>query len=190
MRIESAWQGPFAWPKTNSALPSAPSIPGVYLWAFEYADGFLPYAAGITRRTVATRLQEHTQGYLSGVYTILDVDALQRGVRRELWHGFWMRPRSAERTTEYETRRLELEEAARRQLSSFRIFVASVGIAPRILERLEAAIMQHLYAQPKPLCDLPDTGMMLAPRHAAEEAIEVVLPCQHKLYGLPVEIVI
>ncbi|MBL0171905.1 MAG: hypothetical protein IPP90_14515 [Gemmatimonadaceae bacterium] len=188
--MESVWEGPFAWPNTESILPGAPSTPGVYLWTFEYADGFLLYGAGITRRPVSTRLREHTRGYLNGVYTILDVDALRDGKRVEHWHGFWTKARPRERVAEYEVRRLELEAAARRQLSSFRIFVVDVGTAPRILERFEAAVMQFLYAQPNPLCDIPDRGMMLAPRHAIEEPIEVVLSCQHRLYGLPAEFAI
>ena len=190
MRIESRWEGPFAWPKTESALPYVPETPGVYLWTFEYSDGFVLYGAGITRRSVAARMKEHTKNYLNGVYTILDVDALKQGVRHEIWHGFWYRPRAAERTSDYEARRAELTESARTQLSSFRIFVANVGTAPRVLERLEAGIMQFLYAQPKPLCDIPDKGMMLARRHASEEPIEVLLSCSHTLHGLPLKLVI
>jgi len=70
---QTHWQGPFRWPNFESALPPAPSLPGTYLQAFEYQDGYLIYAAGITRRTVHLRLQEHTTQYLAGIFSLSPV---------------------------------------------------------------------------------------------------------------------
>ena len=137
---------------------------------------------------MSARLREHTRNYMTGVYTILDVEALQRAVRTERWHGLWYKSRTEERKAEYDARKTELAQAATAQLRGFRIFTANVGTEPRILERLEAAIMKCLYAQAQPLRDIPDRGMMLAPRRAAEEPIEVALACPHLLHGLPREL--
>ena len=48
-------------------------------------------------------------------------------------------------------------------------FPADVGTPLRFLERILAAVMNRLYAQPPPFCDVPDRGMMLAPRRPSEE---------------------
>ncbi len=178
------WQGPFGWPGFDSGLPPVPRLPGVYLLTFEFRGGYLIYAAGITRRTVRSRFREHAKQYLTGVYTVLDVDAVRDGSRREIWHGFWTGPRPSERVAEYEARREEITAAARRQMTSCRIFMVEMN-QPRILERLEAAVMNHLYRQPAPFCDLPDRGMMLAPRWNTEALITARNSCAHLLYTLP-----
>ena len=73
----------------------------------------------------------------------------------------------------------------RRQLIGYRIFAANIETENRIPERLEAAIMESLYKQPMPLCDIPDRGMFLAPRWKSEIPIVVKNKCQFILYGLP-----
>ncbi len=182
--IELEWTGPFAWPKfeTESDLPAIPKHPGVYLMTSAYKTGYIIYAAGITRRPIPTRFREHTRKYLCGDYTILDMSAMEHGIRKEIWHGWGWTP---EKRKEYERRESELVEAARKQLAAFRIFVADVGKEPRILERLEATIMNTLYKDALPFCDIPDRGMMLAPRWESESPITVFMRCAAKLYGIP-----
>ena len=182
--IDIEWTGPYAWPKfeTESDLSAIPKHPGVYLMTSEYKTGYIIYAAGITRRPIPTRFREHTMKYLSGDYTILDMSAMKHGVRKEIWHGWGWTP---EKHKEYERRESELVNAAIKQLAAFRIFVADVGKEPRILERLEAAIMNTLYKDASPFCDIPDKGMMLAPRWELENPITVFMRCAVKLYGIP-----
>src|SRR5256885_671596 len=86
--IELRWDGAHGWAKNEGALTTTPTYAGVYLFTFEHSDGYLVYAAGITRRGIRRRLQEHTRKYLSGEYDILDVEAAQRGRRDEVWHGW------------------------------------------------------------------------------------------------------
>jgi hypothetical protein len=181
--LELKWQGPYSWPGlTTPQLPPTPNLPGVYLQTFPYLDGFLVYAAGITRRPISKRLREHTRKYLSGDYTILDVAAAGRGKRLEHWHGWgW----TAEKRREYETRRVELERLAAEQLQGFRLFVAAPLSAPRLLERIEAAIMKAVYAAAPPVCDLADRGMQLSARWPMEEAILVTNQSGAPLYGVP-----
>ena len=185
--IDVSWGGPYAWPgfEPETRLPPLPRQPGVYLMAVEYLDGFLIYAAGITRRPFPTRFREHTLKYTSGDYTVLDIDAMRRGERVEVWHGWGWTP---EKRAEFDKRKATILDAARRQLAGFRIFVANIGDQPRILERLEAAIMGWLYQQPSPLCDIPDRGMMLAPRRETEAAVVVRNSCAAAIHGLPARI--
>lgn len=185
--VEILWRGPFAWPdfEREACLPAAPRTPGVYIQAFEYDRGFVIYGAGITRRPVAVRLREHTRRYLNGEYTVLDVEAARRGERMEVWHG-WGYARAHRH--EFQARKAEIQDAARRQLAAYRIFVADPdvpGEGLRLRERLEAAIMEGLYQQPEPLRDLPDRGMFLAPRRASELPVHVRSACDSVLHGLP-----
>ena len=178
------WTGPFAWPtfESETNLPSIPKHSGVYLMAVEYLNGYLIYAAGITRRPIPSRFREHTLKYMSGDYTVLDIAAMKQGIRKEIWHGWGWSP---EKRAEYKRRKLMILDAARKQLAGFRIFVADIGTQPRILERLEASIMNKLYEQQPPLCDIPDKGMMLAPRWESEAVRIVQNQCLAELYGLP-----
>jgi hypothetical protein len=118
--IEVEWAGPYAWPtfEGESGLPPIPSRPGVYLWASEYQSGYIIYAAGITRRSIPTRLREHTAQYMRGDYTILDMTAMTRGVRKEIWHGWGWTP---EKRKDWEERKGELGVGGCRSPSTRRI---------------------------------------------------------------------
>lgn len=188
------WEGPFRWPGLDAEGgarafdedPVAKSC-GIYLWTVEHLDGFLIYAVGITRRPFARRFREHTQAYRTGVYTLFDIPSLKDGIRKEIWHGFWTKKRSRRRLVEYDRRREELRAAADRQLANYRVFVAPVGPVPRILQRIEAAIMDALYAAPGPASVIPDRGMALAPRRRQERPILVRNVVPVLLHGFPLE---
>lgn len=182
--IEVTWDGPYGWPSFESKnnLHPIPKCPGVYLQTFEYQDGYLIYAAGITRRPVPTRFREHTRKYMNGEYNVLDIAAAQRGIRREIWHGWGY---ARKHRSEFEERKSIILDAVRKQLAGFCIFVANVRNAPRVCERLEASVMNNLYQQPSPFCDIPDRGMQLAPRWDSEEPIIVKNRCAVSLHGLP-----
>ncbi|MEA4884037.1 MAG: hypothetical protein VB144_10370 [Clostridia bacterium] len=45
--------------------------------------------------------------------------------------------------------------------------------------------MNNLYRQPSPFCDIPDRGMMLAPRWDSETPIIAENRCAVRLHGLP-----
>ncbi len=182
--IEANWKGPFSWPKFEgrNQLDPIPPISGVYLQTFEYQSGYLIYAAGLTRRSVPERFEEHTRKYMNGEYNVLDIDAVQQGIRQEIWHGWGY---AREHREEFKEREVVILDAVCKQLAGFRIFVADIGDQPRILERLEAAIMEHLYQQLSPVCDIPDRGMHLAARWDSEKSIVVKNYCVTNIYGLP-----
>ena len=180
------WLGPYGWPKLEGDLPSIPEVSGVYLMTVEHQHDYLIYAAGLSRRPMPVRFREHTREYMNGIYNVLDITSMKKGIRKEVWHGFWMtKKRSPQKQKEYETRRLIINKAVHKQLAGFRIFVAKIGTRPRILERLEAAIMKNLDNLPKPYCAMPDKGMMLAPRWRSESPIVIKNNCSVKLCGLP-----
>ncbi len=119
---------------------------------------------------------------MSGNYTVFDLDSMCAGVRKEIWHGWgWTDAKRAD----FSTRRESIVAAARRQLSAFRIFAAEFSNEPRLIERVEAAVMNSVYQLPSPLCDVADRGMHLAPRRHEEEPIRLYNRRSAILYGLP-----
>jgi hypothetical protein len=189
MEIQLSWHGPYSWPGFEDAngLRMLPTFAGVYLWTIEYGDGHLIYAAGITV-DLRRRFAQHTEKYLAGGYTIFDIAEMKNGRRKEVWHGAewagWRWAERPERRVEFVERQTEILAATKLQLSTFRVFAASVD-DKRVRERMEAAIMNCLYAAPSPMCDLPDRGMRLTPRRLNEEPIAIRNVCGNKFYGLP-----
>jgi len=182
--IQANWNGPYCWPafEDPTGLKPIPKLPGLYLQTFEYKSGYMIYAAGLTRRPVPARFKEHTRKYMNGEYNVLDINAAQQGIRKEIWHGW---DYAKEHRAEFDERKLEIIDAVQNELEGFRIFVADVGEEPRILERLEASIMENLYHQPSPFCDIPDKGMFLSPRWESEEPIVIESDCLVTIHGLP-----
>ncbi|HEV8717152.1 MAG TPA: hypothetical protein VGX03_30570 [Candidatus Binatia bacterium] len=160
---------------------------GIYLWTVEHACGYLIYAAGITRRPFGKRFREHTRAYRSGVYTVFDVTSLKNGVRNKVWQGFWFKKKSVEMRREYEGRAEEIRNAAEELLASYRIFIAPMPPIARVLERIEAAIMNNLYAADGLAAVIPDRGMALAPCRRDETLIRVKSISPVLLHGLPAE---
>jgi hypothetical protein len=192
--LELHWQGPFAWPGIE--LKDLPDLLddeqvsarcGVYLWAVEHPGGYLIYTAGITRRPFGKRFREHTRAYRSGVYTVFESESLKNGIRKIVWPGFWFKKRSVEMQYEYEAHAEEISTAVKDLLTSYRIFVAPLSPAARILERIEAAIMNNLYTADGPASAVPDRGMALAPRRRDESLIRVQSISSVVLHGLPSE---
>jgi len=122
-----------------------------------------------------------------GVYTIFDVPSLKKGIRSEIWHGFWFKKRSVEKQEEYNSHPEEIRLAANELLENYRVFVASVDPIPRLLERIEAAIMNTLYDAARPASVIPDRGMALAPRWPKEQPIIARNVAPVLFHGLPEE---
>jgi len=182
--LDSIWSGPYSWPQfeMESNLPPIPKHPGIYLQTVKYLNGYLIYAAGITRRSIPIRFREHTRKYMTGDYNVLDISSMQQGVRKEIWHGWsW----SSEKKSVFMEQKTMILHAVKQQLTGFCIFVANIGAAPRLLERFEASIMNHLYKESSPFCDIPDKGMMLAARWRNEPPIIVKNWSEVTLHRLP-----
>lgn len=193
--IAVTWKGPFAWPGKAEAnglrgLENCEysSLCGVYLWTVEYKGGHLIYAAGYTERPFLTRFREHTRAHRDGFFTVFDMEAMQSGQRKEIWHGFFTRKRPLEREEEFLRRKDEIEEAVENQLSKFRVFVAPLARETRILKRFEGTIMNSLYEAPAPFSTIPDRGMSLSLRWGTEKPILIRNISASKLYALPDEL--
>ena len=192
--IELRWEGPFSWPgflcgadTRRFDCAAVASSSGIYLWTVNYSNGFLIYVAGITRRPFSRRFREHTRYYRTGVYTVFDVASLKQGVREKVWPGFWFRRRSPEKQSAYDRCSEQIGAAAEELLANYRIFLAPVAPIRRILERVEAAIMNNLYVAPGAASIIPDRGMALSARWENEKPLLVRSITPVLLHGLPGE---
>lgn len=179
---DTIWQGPFSWigyEQVNKSKP-IPDIAGVYLFTFEYKDGYILRSVGITN-SMKRRFREHTLEYKKGNYTLLDVESARVGVRKELWHGWQY---AKEHQNQFLDNKDVLLEFAERELIAYRLFVAEIA-DKRKRERVEAAILINTYNSKEPWADLADTGMALRGRYNDEIPIQIKNICSHKIYGLP-----
>lgn len=194
LEIEVLWTGPFCLSKYEAAtgLQPPPKSAGVYLFAVEKSDKeyilFCPGRTGSFRR----RMREHRIDILRGKWNILDMDALREGVRKVIRSGWTNAPsRSPEKTAEWNGKKVFYETAAREQLKAFRIFVAELGPDDkRIHARLESEIYFYSISKENAYSELPDKGLSLSRRWDDEMEIRVFNCCNHKIHGLPDEIVI
>jgi hypothetical protein len=174
--------GPFGWPNYENGQPALLNIPGVYLMTVNFQEGYLPFWVGITRRPVRKRFLEHTRAYLNGDYNIIEIESAQQGIRKVLWKGWGWTP---EKRADYTARQAEITSFAKHLMMESSIFIIDMGITPRLLERMEAAIANLYYQQSDPLFD---RGMFLMPRWENEEPIISSIQTGCKLYGLPTNI--
>ena len=176
------WQGPFSWPgfELVNNLAVIPDVAGVYLFTFEYKDGYILRSAGHTN-SMKRRFAQHKQEYMSGNYTVLDVESACNGERREVWHGWSYAKRHNDefaRHQDYILRSVENE------LLSYRLFVTEIADL-RKRKRIEFGIIQNAYISREPWGDLVDGGMALSGRFNYEIPIETrnIFPC--RIYGVP-----
>ena len=182
------WNGPFDWPKLREKSPLR-ELGGVYMWTVESDAGFVVAGFGITKRPVSQRMGEHSREILKGKYTLLDLDAMRQGIRKEIWHGLWAGHDSDERKAEFARREEELKDVARQQMAAFKIFVAEVSDV-RIQYRMEAGLMTALYDAPEPYCGLPDKGMHLVPRRENEPPITLANKPDGLFINLPETVIV
>ena len=180
--LDMFWNGPHDWPQVRERSPLE-DLRGVYMWTVESDAGYVVSGFGITKRPVSQRVSEHRREMLRGKYTLLDLDAMKQGIRKEIWHGLWAGYDSNERKAEFARREGELQKVARQQMAAFKIFVAEVSDV-RIQHRMEAALMAALYDARKPYCDLPDRGMHLVPRRDNESPITITNKSNHRFLNL------
>lgn len=175
------WQGPFSWPGFGQInnLPSIPNIAGVYLFTFEYKDGYILRSAGVTN-SMKKRFAQHKREYMAGRYTVLDVKSANYGERNEIWHGW---DYAKKHQDEFLRHKEHILRAVENELSSYRLFITEIT-DKRKQERIESALIQNAYLSKEAWGNLVDGGMMLRGRFNYEIPIEAKNICSHKIYGI------
>ena len=137
------WKGPYSFPKFEKInnLPALPECSGVYLFTCDYLDDLVLYGLGITKQLFKKRISQHGYAYNAGKYNVLNIAALKKGLRVEIWHG-WQYASSHQE--EYQARKEEISIATKNQLQHTKIYIANIE-DKRIQERIEGAIAHQLY---------------------------------------------
>lgn len=179
------WKGPFAWPGFGGPgqAEEIPDVSGVYLFTFEYLDGYILRSAGETDST-KRRFQDHRRKYVNGLYTVLDVAAGQKGERKEIWHGWPRKAQEQEHRAQFQQYQDHIRKCVNDELRAYRLFAADIG-DKRKRQRVEAAIVMEAYRSKQPWADLIDGGMRLDGRWNNEIPISMSMRCESKIYGLP-----
>jgi len=176
--------GPFGWPKLKDTQLPLPSKSGVYLMTVEHKDGYLPFGVGITRRPMRKRFMEHTRSFKAGDYNILDVNSAYAGIRKIVWKGWgW----TDDKRADYSSRKDEVISLALAQLSCTRIFVIEISDPPRVLERIECALVNTFHQSGN---ELVDKGMLLMARKHNEEPVSLSFESTVLIYGLPTNLIV
>jgi len=207
--------------ETDNNFSSLPKICGVYIQAFEYNfGGYIIYCAGHAKN-IRTRFAQHERKRrLGDQINIFDVEKIKAGVRYLVWNGYsdWWKTNAkaaalAERQraigysfdwgneiTCYQSKKAVafaehcrmVSMASIAQCREMRIFIAEFGPGDRLRKRLEAGVMDALYAAPAPFCDLPDKGMALSRMDAngGETTVVVENRCSALLHALPMRFAI
>lgn len=172
--------GPFSWLSSSADAPprifdvSASTKCGVYLFTVPMAKSRLIYWVGQTSQPVRARLATHSREFLAGTYNVLDMAELREGKRTVLWQGLWWRKDSADRYEEYLLNAGKVAPLTLEQLQVTHIYVIPTPKNRRLLARLEASIVNTLYADPE-VGMILDRGYSLSPRWKTEDPIQIRL---------------
>lgn len=172
--------GPFSWISASGDAPARIfDVPesrkcGVYLFTLPTAEGNLIYWVGQTSQPLRARIVTHSREFLAGTYNILDMAKLREGHRTVLWQGLWWRKKSPDRYEEYLLSAGEVTPHTLTQLRSTHIFMVPTPKNRRFLARVEASIVNTLYANPD-VGPILDQGYHLAPRWETEDPVQIRL---------------
>ncbi len=187
--INLSWKGPFKWidPRSNGIFASPEGgLSGIYVWAVPFQESYLAHYIGETKRSFCKRLVEHTKEYLSGAYRVYDPDLFLEGKKEALWEGMW--GNGPERKIGIFFRKYpELAPQIQKFVSLFEIFLIPMKEEKRIVQRVEAAIANHLYKQEGVVGTFQDSGVMYYPRRDTEEPITVNIESSIPILGFPKE---
>ena len=184
-RLNVDWKGPYSWPKFEEVndLPQMPDVEGVYLFSFTFKNGYLVTGVGVTNSTVK-RIKQHNREFKKGNYTILNVESVKIGERKEIWHGWKY---AKENQLEFNEKREAIYSSLNLYLSEMKLFIAEQS-HKRLRERTEAAIVYGLYVSKQPWSEVIDRGMYLNGRYNSEMPILTINHFEKPIFGLPEEL--
>jgi hypothetical protein len=183
------FKGPFSWASSGGVPYIAETKigqeeSGVYLWTVQLDEGELMYYVGQTGRVFEKRMLEHFRQHMSGGYHLYEPEEFSQDRKVLLWPGRYGPDREPSVSLFIE-HFPELASAIGDLARLYRFYLAPLECSKRLRERIEAAIADHLYAQPGIVGEFQDQGITYRPRWDSEEPIQAVIRCGDKLIGLP-----
>ncbi len=177
MTLELAWAGPFHFlssvgPPVLSA--EVADCPGLYVWLVRTSEGPRPHYVGESGTSIARRHAEHFSAYASGVYSVPDSTAFLDGRDEPLFRGRLWRGAGWRESQQFMDRFQEYASHLAASLAAIEIHVAPLDREQRVRRRVEASLVDAIYALPEPERSMFPAGFRKWRRRVDEEAIEVV----------------
>jgi len=182
------FHGPLTWTAMDfedSALYSKVAAKyGVYLWTLKTDKGYLIFYIGTTVRPFGDRMREHLEKQLSGQYPIYVSEQLKRGdLKPYVWRGVYGNTEK-KILHQYLERLPELLPTNLDFIRQVMFFVAPLDCTRRQLERMEAAIAQHLRKQEGIIVTALEK-FRISPSRKGEEEFDITIPRSAEFLGLP-----
>ncbi len=182
------FRGPFSWVDDGDVpcifTADLGQRAGIYLWTIRYTDGELVYYVGETGRKFSVRMLEHFREHMSGGYHLYEPMEFVKGHKVPLWPGRYD-PVYKTTVTGFLQRFARLAPAIEELARLYRFWLAPLECERRLRERIEAALAEHLYAQPGMIGNFQDRGIRYRGRRANEAVIKVFLQTEIVILGLP-----
>lgn len=185
--VQLHFHGPFSW-TGEDGVDSVFEVEmgreaGIYLWTIRYEDAELAYYVGQTGRSFSQRMHEHFKEHAAGCYHLYEPAAFGRGEKKLLWPGIY--GRDPKYRLEGIRRFSEFSPAIVALCRLYRFHLAPLHAEQRMRQRVEAALAQHLCAQPGVVGGFQDTGIRYSPRVSDEETVIASITSSCRLLGLP-----
>jgi hypothetical protein len=134
-----SWHGPLSLVENENSVfrESVSEKPGLYLWTVKFQDGYLVNYVGMTKNSIATRLQEHISQFLCGGYWIYDPEQLSQGELKVLY-----KPSGS--VLDFLPRYVSLSQNIHSMLKTYAVFIAEVDGTKEWLERIESGVIKNI----------------------------------------------
>ena len=128
-------------------------------------------------------MHEHLKEQLAGMYDIHDPSSLRRGATKVLWRGMYGGDRE-ESLEEYVRRLPKLSPALACYIQMIRFYIAPLRAGRRLLERVEAAIVDHLRSRKRLYHEMFE-GVRYRARRRGERPLCLRCTWPRQLLGVP-----
>lgn len=192
-RIELNFIGPLQVIKYGkSFLFSHPiaDLPGIYFSAVPINNKeWLVSYIGETKRSIGSRVKEHTIQLAGGNYRICDPNELKRGRSVILWNGLW-RKGTRNKLPEFIDRIQFYAPVIKQVLETKRWFCAHTTCDKRMLRRIEGGLANSIKSAPPPGCSLLPTDVRYSGRFNSERPVEIRISLPVKVHGIPDKLIV
>ena len=199
MKSTVQFAGPFSW----EGASDAPSFQyaaerhesGVYLWTIPLPEGHLVCYVGMTAKSFAARMEGHDRCYAAAKYHVYRAESYARGEKLEkdlLWEGMWHYETEASKSPRSRSQEecwkncARLKGPTQEMKKVQRFFFAPLFCDTRTVERIEAAIAEHLKGSPdRRVRDFLTKGIRYRPTRKHEQPFECTVSSQARILGIP-----
>lgn len=182
------WNGPFSYSSSRppSILSSsAAETPGLYVWLVRTTAGPRLHYVGETGLTIARRHVEQFEAYATGRYSVRDGEAFRNGVEVLLCEGTYWGKHSTSRKQSFVDAFERFAPHIARVVELIDVYIAPLAGSQRLRRRLEAGLVNALYAEPSVQRELFPSGYRAWKRRGDEAPQEIIVENPPPIFGFP-----